>query len=287
MGNSRCIFRIFHSMFDKILEVLGNSHFEAYVGGPIAGAIAGIIFANIASPPSGSASAAGPREVIIHITQGEARSRGGQPRQDGSDGSKVIAVALVGMLAVFLFSAFLPQIAFMLAACIATVAAFSITSMVSSLILGRFNTVAWWSQTVFPAVASGLCFYLSIMIESSVSPELVQYAKRLLGDGPITLTHIANGTAVFVKNVNPEYFKWTALQMAAFVMTSFATIIAALQSIHYVALSSLRSSQGNAWRILAARTIRYSGAGSIVTGLLFISLAWLLASGRVYAFLQP
>lgn len=277
-------------MFDRLVEVLGNSHFEAYIGGPLAGVVAGIIFANLGRSSQNTSNSTPPQEILIRVVHDEQASNE-RPRRQARQSSQddngwIILVAILGIIAVFLFAAYLPQISFAVATIIMTIGAFTFTSLFTSILSGRFRTLAWWSQAVFPAAASAICFYLAAKVEQSIHPDAVVYARALIGDGPLTFQKILDGTFTFAKNIRSEYFQWMALQMTAFIMILFAALTALLQCLHYIALSNLRYSNHSLWRSLAKKTIRFNSAGSVVTLAVFLVIAWLLTSGHIFRFLQ-
>jgi hypothetical protein len=155
-----------------------------------------------------------------------------------------------------------------------------------TLISGRFNTLAWWSHSLFPAAAGLACFPLAYSVEKSIDPQVIQFAQNLVDTGQLSISRIISGATTFATQISSEGFKWMALQMTAFMMTLFASFFALMQCIYYAALSNLRGGGSAFWLSLVRGTARYSGLRTVASGSVCLLLAWFLASGRAYQFLS-
>lgn len=277
-------------MSHPLLEVLGNSHFEAYIGGPVAGVIVAAIFSGFGNPPNNGSGGQTPGNTYIQIVNRyEGKSQASQINTHTSkngDASPMIGAGLIFLLFGFLFAVYLPQISLSLYFAITSVATFSITTCLISLLSGRFNTFAWWQYTIFPTLISFGCFYVAMIAEKAVNIEVVNFAQLLLGAGHLTLANLINSTFIFYKNLNNDYVQWLGYQMAAFIFVSFSAIEVFLQCLHYVALSNARTGNAPRWSKLALRTGRFSGIGTVMTSIVFLTLAALFASGEAYRFLH-
>ncbi len=284
-------------MWTELGNILGNSHFEAYVGGPLAGAIAGFIFAALGTRgPSGDAgNELSPYEALARVEyelrrrrelDGRAESRqaptrsGSRTAEDG--GPLLIGLGIASLVVLFLFTAFLPQIAFWLSVFILTVGMFSITATCLGFVTGRFNSPHWWRCAIFPLVVSLLCFFIMRKAREAIGPELTLFAQQLLGEHPITVNSVFRGAFAFFRALNNEYVNYMLLIMLAFVLITICAVIAFLQTIHYAALSNSRASGNAIWYVLALNTARFSSTGSIVFVSLLLALSWFLATGSVF-----
>ena len=269
-------------MWEKVVSVLGNSHFEAYVGGPLISILFGFVFAYLARPPVGGNPA--PNVVFVQLFQPAANNAGNAQTATKSDNSGLIAFALIGIVAVFMFAAYLPQISFALYTVIATIAAFTFTSLIATIIFGHFQTFAWWSHALFPVLASAISFRIAYNVEQSIDPALVQYAQSLIGNEALTVSSIINGAITFFKQVHPDYFIWMISQMGALMFTMLAVLFAFFQSVHYIALSHTPANPSIFWVGLVNLTRHYRGIRTVFAGAGFLTFAWLLTTGRVQQF---
>lgn len=277
-------------MLDRLLAVLTDPHFEAYVGGPLMGVLAGSLFASMGKSPSTSMGHVAPKDIYIQIHQRTSTVNNYTARNTHSDqssnGGEIFAIGLIGIVAVFLFTAYLPEFSLGLYFIITTVSAFTLTCLLVTLISGRFNTLAWWSHSLFPAAAALACFPLAYSVEKSIDPQVIQFAQNLVGTGQLSISRIISGATTFATQISSEGFKWMALQMTAFMMTLFASFFALMQCIYYAALSNLRGGGSAFWLSLVRGTARYSGLRTVASGSVCLLLAWFLASGRAYQFLS-
>ena len=274
-------------MLDKILDVLGNSHFEAYVGGPIAGIIAALIFSWLNSQSNPGGAAQNPRDIFIQVNHQHNHSSGERRNASGNetdDASAVIGIGLLGLVASFLFIAYLPQISLTLYFCITSVCAFTLSSCVIILATGRFNGADWLRYTVVPSLLSLGGFCVAVQAERAISPDVINFARSLLGDGKITLTLVLNGAIAFYRNISNDYAKWICFQMAAYLLVTFSSLTAFLSWLHFTALANARASAGAYWIKVALSTRRYSRVGSTLVAMIFLCAAWLCTSGVAYRF---
>jgi hypothetical protein len=291
-------------MLDTLLGVVGNSHFEAWVVGPVLGTILGVIFAALGNRPPPSNTRArdqspdqvtqrleeaherrSHREVEVHHHHYHERQGGASHGSD--DGSAFLLAAFIVLaVLIFLFSAYLPQIADTLLFSIATVSAFSIAATAISLAVGRFNTPEWWVHAVGPMVLSVLCFWVAALAEAAINPEVVRFAQGLLANAPVSLASIAANVLKFFQALNSEYVQWIAFDMLAFVFILATTGLNALQCVHYIALANARDAGAGLWERVAFTTGRFSGAKSLAFAAALLVGAWFLASGHAYSLLH-
>jgi hypothetical protein len=275
-------------MLDKVLEILGNSHFEAYVGGPIAGIIAALLFSWVNSSSNGGGSAQNPRDIFIQINHqhNESARRRNASGNGNDDASTAIGIGLLGLVASFLFVAYLPQISLILYFCVTSVCAFTLSSCLIILGTGRFNGAEWLRYTLIPSFLSIGGLVVAFQAERAISPDVIKFAHELLGDGKITLPLVLNGAIAFYRNIGNDYAKWITLQMAAFLLVTLSSLTAFLGWLHFTALANARTSNGTFWVKVAISTHRYSSVGSTFIAAIFLFIAWLCTSGAAYGFIN-
>jgi hypothetical protein len=273
-------------MFERLLDVLGNPHFEAYVGGPIVGVLVSLIFASFGNRSS-SSNGQSPQDIYVEIIERRFHERparrGNAQGQNNGDGGAAMGLALVGLGLCFLFVAYLPKISFGLCFFITSVSAFTISTCLLGVVFGQFNTFNWWRHTIFPSAVSIVSLYSVVRAENAIDINVVNFAQGLLGNGPLTFVRIIDSTVSFYKSLNDAYVKWIFYQIAAFAFSLFASLEAFLQWFHYIALANSRDGSA-AWATLAIRTSRFGSLSAIFTAILFSALAWLCASGMAYSF---
>lgn len=278
-------------MLDRLLDVLGNSHFEAYFAGPLVGAVFGIILTALSKPPGPSKAGSSPDDVKQQIEAH--RQRFAQktvvhhhyhsgPKTDDDGGAVLIIGALVLVVALLLFSAFLPQIAGTLYFFSTAVAMSCFTTAVLACLSGNFNTAEWWKHAIFPALTSIGCFWLTVKAQQAVAPEVVAYAHGLLGDKPFNLGTVLSAAIKFFSVLGNEYFQWLLFDMLAFLCIVVCAAFAFLRCVYYVSLSNARESQGQGWVSLALWTERFSGKGSMAVVLILFLFGASLATGHFY-----
>jgi hypothetical protein len=284
-------------MLEALGSVLGNSHFEAYLGGPMVGVIFACIFSALGNrPPSGSDQGQqSPQEARDRIDdRGSRRStlrvkevhhhhyhRAGTNSNDDAPAIFIVA-GLALLVALFLFAAYLPQIAGTLYFVITAVAMFSLTASLLACLTGQFNTPEWWMLSIFPSVASVGCFWLTVIAYQSISPDVVAYAQSLLGNSPMSFSVVINSALKFFQSIKSDYVHWMLFEMLAFMCIAVCALIAFLQCVHYVSLSNTRVEGSSMWRALTLWTKRFSGMGTIIFVAVFLAAGWLLATGGMY-----
>ena len=286
-------------MLEALVGVLGNSHFEAWVAGPLIGAIVACIFAALGTrPPSGGReSQLSPHDARERIEDSRVRRQrnygkevhhhhyhgGGGGGKSNDDGSSFFIIAgIASVVAMFLFAAFLPQIAFALYCFISGVAMFSMTASLLAWLTGQFNTIDWWQHAIFPFIVSVGCFWITEQANQAISPDVVAFAQRLLGDNPMSAAVVISGSFKFFHALGDRYVHWMIFDMLAFICLSLCAVVTLLQCVHYVALSNTRASGGAGWRSLTIWTERFSGTGTVIFVSILLVASWFLATGGMY-----
>jgi hypothetical protein len=283
-------------MLAALGNVLGNPHFEAYWGGPLAGVILACVFAGLGKrPPSGSnQSHQSPRDAQEKIHDRDQRRPqknitvhhhhySQQQANSGDDGPGLFVVAgIVLLVAMFLFAAFLPQISDTLYFFITAVAMFSMTASILAFLTGQFNTMEWWQHAIFPFAISIGCFWLTVQAYQAISPEVVAFAQSLLGDRPMNLGLVISGAFKFYQVLGDGYAQWILFDMLAFICISICAVAALFRCVFYVALSNTRSDRGTGWHRFALWTEPFSGTGTAIVMIVLIIAGWYLATGRMY-----
>ena len=186
----------------------------------------------------------------------------------------------------FLFAAFLPQIAFALYCFISGVAMFSMTASLLAWLTGQFNTANWWRHAIFPFIVSIGCFWIAVQANQAISPDVVVFAQRLIGDNPMSVALIVGGAFKFFRVLGDRYVHWMIFDMLAFICVLVCTVVTLLQCVYYVALSNTRASGGAGWQTLALWTERFSGTGTVIFVSILLVAGWFLATGGMYRLVQ-
>lgn len=284
-------------MLEALESVLGNSHFEAYIAGPLIGAIVACLFSALGTrPPSdgreGHQSPHEAREQIEDYRSRRQRHNGrdvhhhhyhGGGSKSNDDGSSIfIVMGMALLVAMFLFAAFLPQIAFTLYCFISGVAMFSMTASVLAWLTGQFNTIEWWRHAIFPFIASIGCFWITVQANQAISPDVVAFAQRLIGDSPMSVGLVIGGAFNFFRVIGNGYVHWMMFDMLAFFCIAISSVVMLLQCVYYVALSNTRTSGGTGWQTLTLWTERFSGIGTVIYVSVLLFAGWFLATGGMY-----
>jgi len=284
-------------MLERMLNVLGNPHFEAWIAGPIVSGLVGIVFSalargrNDANPDDATRTPAEVREALsaeqakrpeqqqIHHHHHHYHSQ-----KQGDDAFPIfvlVAGALV-CLGSLLFAAYLPAIANGLYWLTASVACFATATTLFSGFAGRLNTPTWWWHAVSPVAASLLCFYVATVAHASITPEVIDYAQKLLGDRPLTMQTLISSGMAFVKGIGMSYVNRMLFVMFAVVILFAVSLICAVQCVYCVALVTVRDAAGSFWKHLVGMTSWVGGTGTKIAVWLGLPFAWFLASGRFY-----
>lgn len=275
---------------EKLLEILGNAHFEAYVGGPLAGFVVGLIFSAFGSRPPPGNTLESPTQTRINIDNRQAithiHHHAQSTRIDDDSSGWIIGLGLLGILATFMFAAYLPETSSGLSVFITFVAMFSITLSVCARISGQLNSWIWWQHIILPFLTSSVAFIITIKANSAISPSVVNYARSLISGDALTLAFIMKGAITFAGQINSEYMQWMGFVMLAFVCATISVLCAFFQCVHYVALANAQHSSSPTWGNIASWTMRFSGWKSAVTPMFFLCFGWFAATGQLYAFVH-
>jgi len=282
-------------MLEELLGVLGNSHFEGYVASPLMGIVYGAILYGLTKKPDDAKRNESPEDVKneFHIEKTEVHhhhhhhygNRSSGPSEDGLP--LALILGFVGIAGLFLLTAYLPAVAQVLHLFNATTAVFALTTVVLMVIGGRFNGPAWWVHSVFPVLASLICFWLTIEARGNVRPDVVTYAHSLIANVPWSFANLVSAVFTFFRVIGNQYVLWVELIGAAFVCIATCSVILLFQCIHYVSLSNLRAGGAGIWLWLALRTKRFGGVQSILLASSLLVVGGLLATGTVYSWIHP
>ena len=284
-------------MLEKLLEILGNSHFEAWVVGGLTGAIYGQLLSAIGKRKDQTTSRQQSEESPQDIQQKIREQRTQVPvrevhhhhyhqdrRTPGNDDAMPILVftGVALLVALLFFAAYLPQIADTLYFFVTTIAVFSVAAGMSAALGGRFNTAEWWLHTIAPAVTSMACFWVVTIAHAAISADVVNFAQGLIANKPMSFQTVLGGAFTFFRALGNEYVRWMLFDMLAFVAVLVSSVICAMQCVYYIALMNYRDSGGKGWRIVVNVTNPLSGYGPLFLAWVLLLLAWFLASGWAY-----
>ncbi|MBT2794744.1 hypothetical protein J7I88_29255 [Paraburkholderia strydomiana] len=190
------------------------------------------------------------------------------------------------VVVLFLFAAFLPQIAGTLYFFNTSVAMCCITAALLACLTGRFNTGDWWLHAVFPAIVSIGCLWLTVKARAAIGPDVIIYAQSLIADKPLNVGTLLNAAVKFFTSLRNEYVQWILFDMLAFLCVITCAILAFLRFIFYVSLSNAREGGGGVWVWLVLRTEKFGGASSAIFVALLFIFGVFLAHGYVYQLLH-
>lgn len=291
-------------MLDRLFDVLGNSHFEAWVAGGLTGALYANIFdAFKKKPPQERSREESPSEAEARLREQRQRERPaprevvrevhhhhyrGGPAAGGDDSAAVILFvgAVLLIVGTFAFAAYLPRISETLYFSVTTIAAFSFFSSLLAALGGRFKTAEWWLRGLGPGVLSLGCFAVAETAERAINPEVVAYAQQLQAGHPHTFGGYVAAAMQFYRSINSEYASWMLFIMLAFVLVVACALICCVQCVHFIALANARDTDTSWWRSIVWATRKVSGPGWLVFGAALLVGAELLASGTVYQWLH-
>ncbi|MEN7430601.1 hypothetical protein VA599_07565 [Chromobacterium sp. TRC.1.1.SA] len=280
-------------MIEQIENVLGNSHFEAYWGGPLMGVIFAAIYEKLKKPPSNSDKIDSPPKLLEKlkeerriIIQQSTKIIIKEKNAASDDSGAIIPIAIAGACLMFLGVAYLHQISHALYTFSTAAASFSFTASILSYFGGRFNTKAWWLHTIIPALASIACFYITICAESAISPDVIKYAQDLLGEQSLNIGLVISGAIKFMQNIRADYVQYIMFDLMAIILVACSSLIAFMQTTHYIALTNATGAEESPWGWLAISTARFSKASTILLLFLLLTLAYLGANGTLYSFLH-
>lgn len=284
-------------VIETLGQVLGNSHFEAWVAGPLVGAIAGLIFAAVATQQSDGnqketrqrvqrdQATAVDRQEIHHHHYYERTQR----TSSGGDDAALPLMAGVGiamMVALLLFAAYVPTIAWSLYFGITSVAMFCLTTLMFMLLSGRFGFWDWVNNAAVPLLVSMACFYLAVRARQNITDDVIAYAQGVLGNEPLTFQKIVPASITFFKAMGFDYALWLLLDMVAFVLICLCAIFAFGTCLNFVALSNLAATGSGTWRFVERRTRRFTGTTGIIAPVLMLTAAGLCSTGLAYQWIQ-
>ncbi|MFY3081028.1 hypothetical protein ACOTF2_13310 [Achromobacter xylosoxidans] len=270
-------------MLDRFIEVLGNSHFEAYVGGPIAGVVAAFLFQGFGG---GSAKSENRLAVPLPVNIYEFRST--VLREQGKpDNGFAFGAMIAGVLIAFLFVALLPALTDGIQLLNVATLVFGLTSAMLGALNGWVRSIQWWLLAIFSSMIAAVCFVLIGMAFDAIHPDVIRYAQNSFNANSDRLSHIFSAAFDFLKAVSPEYWRWMVWILLGFCLVVICSISALVRIIHYLALSKIAAGSSSHWWIaVAVRTRSYGSLKhlSFMVGALVI--AYWLITGGAYRFMR-
>lgn len=273
-------------MLNGFFELFGNAHFEAYIGGPVAGVLAALLFQGFGGGNSqNQAGAAAPSPINVYDFRKQfflSHSRGGQ------QGDGIEAVALIaGALVAFLFLAFFPTLTAAIQFLNMTTLVFGVVSAFLGAWHGWMRSLQWWMLAVFPCVAAFACFVLIGMAFEAIDPRLIGHAGDAFHANSDRLSSILQATYQFVLAIPLEYWRWMSFIILGVFLIGACSVFALLRLLHFLALSKVAAGDHNSrWTSIAIRTRSYGSLRDMVVVIGFLIIAYWLVSGKAYLFLR-
>ncbi len=279
------------------IEVLGNSHFEGWVAGPLMGVILAVAFAAMSKQKRGNRGSArrngqraangagrGDNSPLVQVVHHHHHHHGDRNGNGGDDGVAplLIASVLVFSVCLLFFAAYLPVVVFALYFGITAVAMFCVTTFLIMLMSGQYSLSQHLNSAVLPVCFSACCLYVAVLARQNISPEVVSYAQNSLGTGPLTVSSVIGAAIAFLKLIGSEYATWMLFTMLSFVLVTIAALVAFGKCLHFVASVNVAASGASAWRFLEGRTRGVSGWGGTVALAVLLVGGWLFGDGTVF-----
>lgn len=254
-----------------IWDLMTNAHMEAWVWGPLMGAVVGIMFAGFNAPLSEKAPVTVIQTTRVFVTTNiVVHNKQDTGTSDSSSAGAIFFVLFIATLfLVWKYVVYVEYIRYALTALITTVLAFSLTAAILSIVKGQFNSNSWLLYIFAPMAALAANYFLLTLAANSLDPELPALAVK---STPFD----------FYLNQLSEYGRMLIIfQMLGMILILITTVCTAIVLIHYLALMNQRSpgSVQPFWTWLTRTTIFFSGKGWLVlmTGLVIL----------VYVLIEP
>ncbi|WP_122679704.1 hypothetical protein [Pseudomonas viridiflava] len=254
-----------------IWDLMTNAHMEAWIWGPLMGAIVGMAFAGFNAPPSEKAPVTVIQTTRVFVTTNiVVHNKQHTSTSDDSGAGAILLFSVIAMLFfIWKYVVYVEYIRYVFTVIITSVLAFSLTTAILSILKGQFNSSSWLIYILTPIAALATNYFLLNLSTNSLDPKLPTLAA-------------ATTPLDFYLNQLSEYGRMLILfQMLGMVLVLTSTVCMAFVLIHYLALMNQRSTSivQPLWTWLTQATFLFSGRGWLVLTTAFIILA--------YIFIEP
>ncbi|WP_085692075.1 MULTISPECIES: hypothetical protein [unclassified Pseudomonas] len=252
----------------SIWDLMTNAHMEAWVWGPLMGAIVAMMFAGFSGPLKDGTPLTVNQTTNVFVTNNIVIKNNGNisARDNGGAGAILFALAIATLYLAWKYVVYSEHIHYTLNIFITSVLAFSITTAITSAIKGQFTSSSWILYILTPIVALGLNYSFLAIAANALDPALPALARETTA-------------ADFYLNRLSEYWRAVVLyQMLGIALIFFTTLCSAIVLIHYLALMNQRSSGAAQpfWIWVTRTTLFVSGKGWLVIMTAFIAMTYVL-----------
>ncbi|MBI6845954.1 hypothetical protein BTW15_21330 [Pseudomonas syringae pv. tomato] len=254
-----------------IWDLMTNAHMEAWIWGPLMGAIVGMAFAGFNAPPNEKAPVTVIQTTRVFVTTNIVIHNKQHPGTNGESGAGAIFLFsfIVMLFFIWKYVVYVEYIRYAFTVLITSVLAFSLTAALLSILKGQLNSSSWILYIFAPMTALVANYFLLTLATRSLDPKLPPLAA-------------ATTPLDFYINQLSEYGRILIFfQMFGMVLVLITTVCMAFVLIHYLALMNQRSTSivQPLWTWLTRATFLFSGRGWLVLTTVFIILA--------YIFIEP
>lgn len=251
-----------------IWDLMTNAHMEAWIWGPLMGAIVGMMFAGFNAPLSEKAPVTVIQTTRVFVTNNIVVHNKQHISTSDNSGAGAIFFAffIATLFLVWKYVVYIEYVRHALTVLISTVLAFSLTAAILSIVKGQFNSSSWLLYIFAPMTTLATNYFLLNLAANSLDPELPALAAK---SAPLD----------FYMNQLTEYGRiFILFQMLGMILILITTVCTALVLIHYLALMNQRSPSNVQpfWTWVTRSTLFFSGKGWLVLMTGFVILAYIL-----------
>ncbi len=249
---------------------------QSIIISPLVGAILGVLFAGLNTPPSSTAPTTVQQTVVIFkqtivVKQGGVRSSS----QDDVWGYLVAAIEVAAGVT-WGYSRYTHEILSYWLSGLFFCTAFILSAGIASAVREQYSNAEWGLYIFTPLIAVGISFYLVHLAQSGIVAGAREAAQR---HGFIDF---------YFKVLKDEHRMWLLLQIVGVLLGVIAALAATLRSVHYLALMNQRTNGGlsSLWHFLARTTLFSARTGGVVLLVFSAGASYFTLSGYAYELWQ-
>ncbi|WP_437880983.1 hypothetical protein [Pseudomonas sp. LRF_L74] len=257
---------------DAFVTWVNNPLVQSAVISPLVSVILGLLFAGFNHSPSPAAPATVQQTVVIFRQTVVVNKNRGTSSSSGDVWGYVGAVFMVVAVVIWGYSRYASDILHYWLNGVFSCTAFILAAGFASAIRGQYNSAEWGWYIFTPLVAVGASIYLTELAQAGIIAGAREAAFRY---------GIIDYYFEVLKN---EHRIWILSQLFGVVMGIGATFVAALRSLHYLALMNQRTSGAlsSFWFGLARYTRFSAQISGVVLLIILLGAAYFMLSGHAY-----
>lgn len=260
---------------DALVVWFNDPLVQSVIISPLVGAILGVLFAGLNSPPSAAAPVTVQQTVVIFKQTIVVKQSGARATSDDGWAYLFAFMAIVAGVT-WGYSMYANEILSYWLSGLFSCATFIFSAGAASAVRGQYNDSEWGWYIFTPIVAAFFSFYLVHLAQQAIVPGAREAAQ-------------SHGFIDFYFNVLKEQHRaWLLCQIAGVFLGVVATIAATLRSVHYLALMNQRASGAltSVWHLLARATLFSARTEGVFLLLFTAGLSYFMLSGDAYALWQ-